>query len=221
MQMPSLNQIRTGLMESGIVAVIRTDTPEPIPEIVRALLRGGIRTIEVTLTVPGAVEVIRDLCLEWGEHALIGAGTVLDVEACERVVAAGAHFVVSPIARVSLVPIAREAGRVLMLGAYTPTEAQCVHESGADFVKVFPCDLLGASYIRSLRAPLPHLRIVPTGGVDLKTAPDFIRAGCAAVGVGSTLMPKAMVREARWEELSMLASEFRRVVAEARSGLLA
>lgn len=215
--MQPLNVLRTSLIESGVVAVIRTDSAEPIPEIARALLRGGVRAVEITLTVPGAVEVIRDLCIEWGERALIGAGTVLDAKACDSVIAAGAQFVVSPIARTSLVPIAHEAGRVLMLGAYTPTEAQAVHESGADFVKVFPCDTLGAAYIRSLRAPLPHLRIVPTGGVDLKTAPEFIRAGCAAVGAGSSLMPKALVRDRRWDDLTALASEFSRVVAEARS----
>ncbi len=216
--MNSLDLIRCGLISSGVVAVIRTESPEPILEIARALVRGNVRALEVTLTVPGAVEVILELRREWGDQAFVGAGTVLDGKGCREVIEAGAQFLVSPIARTSLAPIAKEAGRVLMLGAYTPTEAQAVHESGADFVKVFPCDGLGTAYIRSLLAPLPHLRIVPTGGVDLKTAPEYIRAGCAAVGAGSSLIPKEMVRDRRWEELTAHAAAFSQAVAEARPG---
>lgn len=210
------DDIREGLQRAGVVAVIRTDSPDPIPELAAALVRGGVTALEVTLTVPRAVDVIRELVRTFGDRALIGAGTVLRVSQGEEVIAAGAQFLVSPIGCVPLVAVAHRSGRAVMLGAYTPTEAQAVHEAGADFVKIFPCDLLGAPYIKALLAPLPHLCIVPTGGVDLKTAPELIRAGCKAVGVGSTLISKELVRDRRWADLEALASQFKSVVEAAR-----
>lgn len=212
----SRSEVTRRIMDGGIVAVIRTDSPEPIPQIAEALIAGGVRSLEITLTVPNAVQAIRDLVARFGGEALVGAGTVLSVEACQAVLDAGARFVVSPVARVELVPVAHRSGAAVMLGAFTPTEAQSVHESGADFVKLFPCDTLGAGYVKSLLAPLPHLRIIPTGGVDLKTAPELIKAGCVAVGAGSTLVSKELINSSRWSDLTALASEFRSQVDAAR-----
>jgi 2-dehydro-3-deoxyphosphogluconate aldolase/(4S)-4-hydroxy-2-oxoglutarate aldolase len=130
------------------------------------------------------------------------------VATCQSALDAGAEFVVSPILRPELVPIAHAAGRPIMLGAYTPTEAQRAHEAGADFIKIFPADSLGPAYLKAIRAPLPHLRVVPTGGVDLNTAADFLKAGCAALGVGSSLVSAQILREANWPELTRLARAF-------------
>src|SRR5262249_52349041 len=147
---------------------------------------------------------------------LVGVGTVLDASTCQRALDAGAEFVVSPITKGELVAAAHGADRPVMLGAYTPTEAQTAHELGSDFIKLFPADGLGPAYIKAIRAPLPHLKIVPTGGVDLNTAPDFIEAGCVALGVGSSLVSLQILREENWAELSRLAQEFVTVVRRAR-----
>src|SRR6185503_14318767 len=128
-------------------------------------------------------------------------------ESCRAAIEAGAEFIVSPITRVEIVEAAHAAARPVMLGAYTPTEAQRAHEAGADFIKIFPADGLGAAYIKALRAPLPHLRIVPTGGVDLNTAADFIKAGCVALGLGSSLVSSKLLNDENWAELTRLAGE--------------
>jgi 2-dehydro-3-deoxyphosphogluconate aldolase/(4S)-4-hydroxy-2-oxoglutarate aldolase len=135
-------------------------------------------------------------------------GTVLDVATCRAAIEAGAEFVVSPILRRELVEVAHASDRPIMLGAYTPTEAQLAYEAASDFIKIFPADMLGPPYIKALRAPLPHLRIVPTGGVDLHTAAEFLKAGCAALGVGSALVSTQILCDANWSELTRLAREF-------------
>ena len=151
-----------------------------------------------------------------GERALIGVGTVLDADTCRAAIAAGAEFVVTPICRTELVAIAHAAGCPIMLGAYTPTEAQLAHEAGADFVKLFPADSLGPGYVKALRAPLPHLRIVPTGGVDVQNVADFLKAGCAALGVGSSLVSAKILQAADWPELTRRASAFVTAARQAR-----
>ena len=211
--MRSRAEITSRLTHPGIVAVIRTHRPEQVLPICEALLAGGVVGLEITLTVPQALEAITQASRRFGSQALIGAGTVVDAEACRQVIAAGADFVVSPIARLELVTIAHAAARPVMLGAYTPTEAQTAHEAGADFIKIFPADKLGPSYIRALRAPLPHLRIVPTGGVNLQTAADFLKAGCAALGVGSALLSPEILRDSNWPELTRLGRAFVEIAA--------
>ncbi len=139
---------------------------------------------------------------------LLGVGTVLEAQTCRAALQAGAQFVVTPICRTELVAIAHAANRPIMLGAYSPTEAQLAHDAGADFVKIFPADTLGPGYIKALRAPLPHLRLVPTGGVDLHNLANFLQAGCAAVGVGSSLVSAKILQEANWPELTRRAREF-------------
>jgi 2-dehydro-3-deoxyphosphogluconate aldolase/(4S)-4-hydroxy-2-oxoglutarate aldolase len=196
------------LTNPGIIAVVRAQNPQQVPPLCEALIAGGVIAIEITMTTPNAIEAIRDARQRLGDRALIGVGTVLDAATCRAAIMAGAEFVVSPICRPEFVAIAHAADRPVMLGAYTPTEAQHVHEAGADFVKLFPADNLGPGYVKALRAPLPHLRIVPTGGVVVSNVADFLKAGCAALGVGSSLVSSQILQEADWPELTRRAAEF-------------
>ena len=205
------------LTNPGVIAVVRAQRQEQVLPLAEALALGGVIAIEVTMTTPNAIEAIRETSRRLGERALIGVGTILDAKTCRDAIQAGAEFVVSPITKAEIVEAAHGSDRPVMLGAYTPTEAQTAHELGADFVKLFPADGLGPSYIKAIRAPLPHLRIVPTGGVDLNTAADFIKAGCAALGVGSSLVSTKLLHEGNWTELTRLAREFVAVVAKARA----
>ena len=183
------------------------------------MLAGGVVAIEITMTTPNALDCIRAASRQLGAQALIGVGSVLDPGTCQAAIQAGAEFVVSPILRPALVEVAHAADRPVMLGACTPTEAQLATEAGADFVKIFPADGLGPAFIKALRAPMPHLRLVPTGGVDLTTAADFLKAGCVALGVGSSLVSAALLREANWPELTRLAREYVAVVQTTRQNL--
>lgn len=196
------------LTNPGIIAVVRAQKPEQVLPLSEALIAGGVIAIEITLTTPDAIAAIRDARQKVGARGLIGVGTVLDVSTCRAALDAGAEFVVSPMLRIELVAVVHAADRPVMLGAYTPTEAQLAHEAGADFVKIFPADGLGPNYIKALRAPLPHLRIVPTGGVDLNTAAEFLKAGCVALGVGSSLVSAEILRDANWAELTRRAKAF-------------
>jgi len=196
------------LLQPGIIAVVRAPRPELCRPLAEAFIAGGVVAIEITMTTPNAIEAIRETKQAVGERGLIGVGTVLDVETCARAIDAGAEFVVSPILRPELVPVAHAAERPIMLGAYTPTEAQHAHEAGSDFIKIFPADGLGPAYIKNLQAPLPHLKIVPTGGVDLDTMGDFLKAGVAALGVGSSLVKKELLEREDWPALTALARQF-------------
>lgn len=200
----------------GVVAVIRADRPEQVIPVCEALVTGGVSVLEVTMTVPDAVNVMKSVIKQLGQHALVGMGTVLDVQMARAALDAGAEFLVSPITKVDIAAAARAAQRVCMLGAYTPTEAQTAHISGADFVKIFPADNLGPGYLRALRGPLPHLKMVPTGGVTLQNAAEFIRAGAAALGVGSSLITKQILADSNWLELTRLAAEYTQIVREAK-----
>jgi 2-dehydro-3-deoxyphosphogluconate aldolase/(4S)-4-hydroxy-2-oxoglutarate aldolase len=215
--MRSRAEIISLLTKPGIIAVVRTDKTEQVPFICEALLAGGVIALEITFTVPNALAAIREASRRFGSQALIGAGTVLNAAACRDAIAAGAEFVVSPITKLEMVEAAHAADKPVMLGAYTPTEAQTAHEAGADFIKIFPADKLGPSYIKALRAPLPHLKIVPTGGVDLNTAADFLKAGCAALGVGGSLLTAEILKTNNWPELTRLARSFVEIVANFRN----
>jgi 2-dehydro-3-deoxyphosphogluconate aldolase/(4S)-4-hydroxy-2-oxoglutarate aldolase len=196
---------------------VRAQSPDQVIPLSEALLAGGVLAVEITMTTPNAIAAIRAAKTQLGARALIGVGTVLDAAACRAALEAGAEFVVTPVTRPELVAVTHALDRPVMLGAYTPTEAQLAHEAGADFIKIFPADTLGPAYIKALRAPLPHLRMVPTGGVDLSNAADFIQAGCAALGVGSSLVSSRILKEANWAELTRLAAEFVARVREGRS----
>lgn len=200
----------------GIVAVVRAGRPLDIEPLVEALLAGGVVAIEITLTTPGALEALGVAVRGFASRAVMGAGSVVNVAQGKAALAAGAEFLVSPVLRPELVPLAHGAGRPVMLGAYTPTEAQAAHEAGADFVKIFPADGLGARYLKAIRGPLPHLRLVPTGGVDLTTLADFVRAGCPAVGVGSSLISAERLERKDWAGLTELAGRYVAAMREAR-----
>ena len=217
--MRTKSEIISLLTNPGIIAVVRAQKQEQVLPLSEALIAGGVIAIEITMTTPNAIAAIREASQHFGSRALIGVGTVLDIATCKAAIEAGAEFVVSPICRTELVAVAHAAGKPVMLGSYTPTEAQTAHEAGSDFIKIFPADGLGAGYIKSLRAPLPHLKIVPTGGVDLKTAGAFIKAGCVAVGAGSSLVSPQMLEAENWEELTRFAGQFVAAIRTAREEL--
>ncbi|MCI0747854.1 MAG: bifunctional 4-hydroxy-2-oxoglutarate aldolase/2-dehydro-3-deoxy-phosphogluconate aldolase [Verrucomicrobia subdivision 3 bacterium] len=196
------------LLDTKLIAVIRVSHADTILPICTALMEGGIRALEITLTVPHALEAIRHARERLPASAVIGAGSVVDAGMCRGALDAGAEFIVSPILRPEIAVAARAADKPVMLGAYTPTEAQLALEAGSDFVKIFPADKLGPAYIKALLAPLPHLRLVPTGGVDLETAPEFLKAGCVALGVGSSLLKPELIKIADWKGLTRLAQAY-------------
>ena len=214
--MLSKQQIIEQLVNPGIIAVVRAKRADQVVPLAEALVAGGIIAVEVTMTTPDAIAAIREASAKLGARALIGVGTVLDEATCRAAIEAGAQFIVSPMCRRELVAVAHQAGKPIMLGAYTPTEAQLAHEAGADFIKIFPADTLGPNYIKSLRVPLPHLKIVPTGGVDLKTIGDFFKAGCFAVGAGSALISKDVLEKDDWATLTATAAAFVRAAQAAR-----
>jgi 2-dehydro-3-deoxyphosphogluconate aldolase/(4S)-4-hydroxy-2-oxoglutarate aldolase len=187
-----------------------------------AVCAGGISIVEITMTVPSAVEVIRELTKNGGAECLVGAGTVLNAEMARRCVDAGAEFLVSPGFHRGMVGFAAREGKLVMAGALTPTEVITAWEAGADFVKVFPCGQVGgAKYIKALRGPLPHIPLVPTGGVNLETAGEFIEAGAAALGVGGELVSAEALKSGRVEIIVENARKFLGVVAGARAKMVA
>lgn len=206
--MRTKSQVIEQLLNPGIIAVVRAQRADQVVPLAEALVAGGIIAVEITMTTPDAINAIRAASAQLGNRALIGVGTVLDEATCRAAITAGAQFVVSPICRCELVPLAHAAGKPIMLGSYTPTEAQLAHEAGADFIKIFPADGLGPNYIKALRAPLPHLKMVPTGGVDLNTIGEFFKAGCVAVGAGSSLISRAMLDKDDWLALTRTATAF-------------
>jgi 2-dehydro-3-deoxyphosphogluconate aldolase/(4S)-4-hydroxy-2-oxoglutarate aldolase len=201
-------EILAALQRPGLIAVVRARAAEQVVPLAEALLRGGVRAIEVTMTTPNAIEAIRACSKQLPAEALIGVGTVLKVETCQAAIEAGAQFVVSPIMRPAIAEAAHRAGKPVMLGAFTPTEAQAAYEAGSDFVKLFPADMLGPGYIKAIRAPLPHLQLVPTGGVTLANIAEFFQAGCPAVGIGSSLVSARILEQNDWAELEALARKF-------------
>ncbi len=205
------------LTNPGVIAIVRAQQAAQVGPLFEALIAGGLNAIEITMTTPNALGAIREAREKIGERALTGVGTVITADTCRAAIEAGAEFVVTPVCRPELVAIAHAAGRPIMLGAYTPTEAQTAHEAGADFVKIFPADKLGPGYIKALRGPLPHLRIVPTGGVDVPNVADFLKAGCAALGVGTALVSPKILQEGDWPEQTRRAAAFAAAARQAQA----
>ena len=205
------------LTDPGLIAVVRTEKAEQVVPVCEALLAGGIHALEITLTVPDALAAIKEAGARFGARAVIGVGTVLSGEMARQAVLAGAQFVVSPVTKTEIIAAGHALDRPVMLGAYTATEAQRAYEEGADFIKLFPADNLGPGYVKALLAPLPHLRIVPTGGVTLQTAADFLKAGCAALGLGSSLVSAQILREGNWAELTRTVNGARTTPSETRA----
>jgi 2-dehydro-3-deoxyphosphogluconate aldolase/(4S)-4-hydroxy-2-oxoglutarate aldolase len=203
---------------TGIVPVVRAASGEEALAVVDAIRAGGIDVIELTMTVPGAVEVIRELSRRYGDDVLLGAGTVLDAETARACMLAGARFVVSPIVDPATIACCRTYGVPAMAGALTPTEVVQAWRAGSDVVKIFPCSAVGgASYIRSLKAPLPQIPLMPTGGVSLATVADFIQAGSVAVGAGADLVDVARIRAGEPGAVTEKARQYVAAVAKARS----
>ncbi len=196
------------LTRASIIAVVRAPRRDLVVPLSEALVAGGVTAIEITTTTPDALNAIRDARAALGARAMIGVGTVLENITCRGALDAGAEFVVSPILRTGMVPLCHAADVPVMLGAFTPTEAQLAYEAGSDFVKLFPADSLGPAFVKAVRAPLPHLRLVPTGGVDLSNVVDFLNAGCAALGAGSSLVSSEILRDLNWPELTRRAAAF-------------
>ena len=205
------------ILHTGVVAIIRADNSEQLIDATRALLEGGINAVEVTMTTPNALQVIREARKTFGDKALMGVGTILDEATARLAIDAGAEFVITPVLKPEVIALCRRYGKPIFAGAYTPTEALTATELGADFVKIFPADGLGPAYIRAIRAPLPQLQIVPTGGVDVSTCGDFIKAGCVAVAAGSSLVSKEILKNKDWAKLKETAAAFVAAVAKARA----
>ncbi len=194
------------LLEHKAVAVVRMSDPEKLRLAVEAVAAGGVRAVEITMTVPGAVEVIRHLAGLRLPGVLLGAGTVLDAESAVAVIEAGADFVVSPIADSGMIRECRRCGVLVAPGAFTPAEIWRAWMEGADIIKVFPATSLGPAYLRDLKGPFPNLRLMPTGGVTPANARAFIDAGACCVGLGTALLDKALIAQGRWDELTARAA---------------
>ncbi len=193
----------------GIVPVLRAGSAREGRALVEALVAGGITVVEVTMTVPGAVELLRTLKREYGERLLLGSGTVTDVGQVQATIEAGAEFVVSPSFHPEVVGRTKAMGKVSIPGALTPTEAITAWRDGADYVKIFPCSAVGgASYLKALLAPFPELQLIPTGGVTLETAGDFLKAGARALGVGSDLVNAKAIAEGKPETVTATARAY-------------
>ena len=204
------------ILDSGIIAIVRLDSADGLLRVAEALLAGGIDVIEFTMTTPDALDVIRAATSEFGDDMVIGAGTVLDPETARAAILAGARFVVTPTLRRGTIELCRRYGAPICVGAYTPTEILSAWEWGADLVKVFPATSLGPGYLRDIHAPLPHVRLVPTGGVTLDNVGAFVEAGAAAVAVGSSLVGRALVAAGDWASLTVHAAAFTGVIRMAR-----
>ena len=194
----------------GVVAVIRMKDPAKLRAVVDALVEGGVRALEVTMTVPGAVALIRELAPVMPAGFLLGAGTVTDADTARAVIDAGATYIVSPVFRPDVIAVCHEHDVAAMPGCFSPTEIFAAHQLGADIVKVFPATSLGPQFIKDVRAPLPQVKLMPTGGVSLDNAHDWIRAGAVAVGIGSALVDAKAIEDGRFD---VITANARRVVA--------
>ena len=205
------------IAEVGLVPVVRAQSADEAMKVVDAIREGGVPVLEITMTVPGAIGVMELLARRFGADVVLGAGTVLDAETARACILAGARFVVSPALNLGTIEMCRRYSVAVIPGALTPTEVVAAWSAGADVVKIFPCGAVGgASYIKSLKAPLPQVEMIPTGGVSVKTAADFIRAGSMALGVGADLVDTAAIREGNARAVTEKAREYVRRVQEAR-----
>lgn len=196
------------VLESGLVSIIRARSSDQLVNVARALYEGGIHVIEVTFTVPDALQILRDVQRELGDRILLGAGSVLDAETARAAILAGAEFIVSPVVNRDVIELCNRYDKVVMPGAFTPTEVVQAWQAGADVVKIFPADVGGPAYLKSLHGPLPQVRLMPTGGVNLETLGDFMQAGACAVGLGSALVEKQAVESGDMDRIRSLAGQY-------------
>lgn len=200
------------VLDRRIVAVIRAADGKRLADVAEALLEGGVEVMEVTFTVPNAHRVVEEVAHRLGDRILLGAGTVLDPETARQAMLAGAQFIVSPTLNLDVIRICRRYDKLVMPGAFTPTEALAAWEAGADIVKIFPADVGGPAYLKAIHGPLPQIRLMPTGGVDLQTAEAFLTAGACALGVGGSLVEARAVAEGDLDRIKSLAQQFVDVV---------
>ncbi|HJX63033.1 MAG TPA: bifunctional 4-hydroxy-2-oxoglutarate aldolase/2-dehydro-3-deoxy-phosphogluconate aldolase [Polyangia bacterium] len=211
-------EVSSRLTSIGIIPVVRAESTDMARRAVAAILKGGISVLEITMTVPGAVDVIKGLTAEIDPEVIIGAGTVMDAQTAQACIEAGAQFIVSPALSLETIAFCNQQGVLVMPGALTPSEVVAAWSAGADFVKVFPAGAVGgASYLKALKAPLPQIKLVPTGGVSLQTAAAFIKAGAEALGVGGDLVDIKALREGRDELVTDRARLFVDIVKQARA----
>ena len=202
----------------GLIPVLRARSAAQAHAVVKAMIAGGVTVVEVTMTVPGAIDVLKELKQEYGDKLLLGSGTVTTAEQAEATIDAGAEFIVSPSLHPAVIAMTKKKGKLSIPGSLTPTEVITAWEAGADYVKVFPCSAVGgASYLKSLLAPFPHLKLIPTGGVTLGTAESFLRAGARALGVGSDLVNLAAVDAGTPEIITETARAYLNVLAQVRN----
>ena len=210
--------VRDRITQIGIVPVVRASSPSEARLAAEAVCEGGIPIVEITMTVPGAIDVIRELAKHSASDLLVGAGTVLNVDTARRCLDAGAQFLVSPGFNPHTVDLAGREGKLIMAGALTPTEIIAAWEAGADFVKVFPCGQVGgAKYIKAIKGPLPQVPLVPTGGVNLSTAAEFLEAGAAALGIGGELVQPDALKSGNPQIIIENARKFLAIVAQTRA----
>lgn len=210
-------EIEQRLEKTALIPVLRARSAQEAHALVDAMVAGGVEVLEVTMTVPGAVEILKELKQAYGNQILLGSGTVTTVAECEATIAAGAEFVVSPSLHLEVIAATKKAGKVSIPGALTPTEVITAWRAGAAYVKVFPCSALGgATYLKSLKAPFPEIRLIPTGGVTLTTAADFLHAGASALGVGTDLVNPVAIAKGEPHTITETARRYLQVIAQAR-----
>jgi 2-dehydro-3-deoxyphosphogluconate aldolase/(4S)-4-hydroxy-2-oxoglutarate aldolase len=204
------------ILDGGIVAVVRSESSASLVKVVQALADGGVTAAEITLTVPDALEVIRQVRHDVGDAVVLGAGTVLDAETARAALLAGAEYIVAPIVNLDVIQLCRRYDKVVMPGALTPTEVVAAWQAGAHVVKVFPADAGGPAYLKALRGPLPQIRLMPTGGVDLTTAEAFLKAGACCLGVGGALVEAKTIAAGNFGRIRNLASQYAAIVRQFR-----
>jgi 2-dehydro-3-deoxyphosphogluconate aldolase/(4S)-4-hydroxy-2-oxoglutarate aldolase len=210
------------IIDIGIVPVVRTSTAEGAIKAIEAIHRGGIRAAEITMTVPGALRALEKVADLFGDRIVLGAGTVLDPETARACMLAGAEFFVTPSLKISTIQMVKRYSKVICPGALTPTEILAAWDAGADIVKIFPCgNLGGAKYIKALKGPFPHIDMIPTGGVNLETAGDFLKAGACAVAVGGELVDTKTIKEGHFDIIEERARQYLAAIAKARAQMAA
>ena len=218
MEQASVDAVMGRIRAEGLVPVVRAASPEEALAAVEAIRAGGISILEITLTVPGAIDIIRTLAKQTGDEVLIGAGTVLDADTARQCVDAGAKFIVSPALDIPTIEVCRRLNVPVCAGALTPTEILTAWKAGANAVKVFPANAVGgASYLKSIKAPLPQVELLPTGGVNLKTVAEFLQAGAIALGIGADLVDLAALRRGDAAAVTEKAKQYVAAVAAARA----
>jgi len=214
--MPKRDQLER-VLRCGVVAIIRAPSGEMLADAAAALAAGGVEAVEVTFTVPRALKVLEQVADRLGDRVVLGAGTVLDPETARAAILAGAEFIVAPNVNPRVIRLCRRYDKLAMPGAFTPTEIVSAWEAGADIVKVFPSDYVGPAYLKTISGPLPQVRLMPTGGVNLQTAADFLRAGACALGIGGALIESKALAARDWGRIESLARQYVEIVRNTRS----